>query len=80
MATLTLKSIPDDLYALLKQRAAEHRRSINSEVLVCLEQALRSRRADPEAMLGRVDAVRERLRMPNWTEAALKDAKSSGRP
>jgi plasmid stability protein len=80
MATLTLKSIPDDLYALLKQRAAEHRRSINSEVLVCLEQALRSRRANPEAMLGRVDAVRERLRMPNWTEAALKDAKSSGRP
>ena len=80
MATLTLKSIPDDLYALLKQRAAEHRRSINSEVLVCLEQALRSRRANPEAMLGRADAVRERLRMPNWTDAALKDAKSSGRP
>lgn len=80
MATLTLKSIPDDLYARLKQRAAEHRRSINSEVLVCLEHALRSRRADPEAMLQRADAVRERLRMPIWTEAALKEAKSSGRP
>ena len=79
MATLTLKSIPDDLYTLLKQRAAEHRRSINSEVLVCLERVLRSKRADPEAMLERADAVRERLRMPNWTEQALKDAKSAGR-
>ncbi len=80
MATITLKGIPDDLYALLKQRAAEHRRSINSEVLVCLERALRSQRADPQVMLARADAVRERLRMPPVTEQALKDAKSAGRP
>jgi len=80
MPTLTLKGIPDDLYALLKQRAAEHRRSLNSEVLVCLERTLRSQRVDPEAALARADAVRERLRMPPWTEQALKDAKSTGRP
>ena len=80
MANLTIKSLPDDLYARLKASAAEHRRSINSEVLVCLERVLRSRRAGPEETLARADAVRERLRMPPWTEPALKDAKSAGRP
>ncbi|MGH7676022.1 MAG: FitA-like ribbon-helix-helix domain-containing protein [Gemmatimonadales bacterium] len=80
MRTLTIKGIPDDLYARLKRRAAEHRRSINSELLVCLERMLRSRRIDPSAMLSRADAVRERLTMPPWTPEALKEAKSAGRP
>ncbi len=80
MATLTLKGIPDDLYTLLKQRAAEHRRSINSEILVCLERILRSQPVDPQAALARADAVRERLRMPPWTDDDLKDAKTTGRP
>ena len=79
MPNLTIKSLPDDLYALLKARAAEHRRSINSEVLVCLETVLRSRRVDPEALLARADAVRERLRMPPWTAEGLGDAKAAGR-
>ena len=80
MRTLTIKSIPDELYALLKRRAGEHRRSINSEVIVCLERTLRSRRLDPEAILARADAVRERLRMPAWTAEALREARSAGRP
>jgi plasmid stability protein len=80
MPSLTIKSLPDGLYKLLKARAAEHRRSINSEVLWCLETALRSRRVEPEALLARADAVRERLRMPAWTAERLRDAKSAGRP
>ena len=43
MATLTIKNIPDEVYEQLKQRAARHRRSVNSEVIVCLEQVLGSR-------------------------------------
>ena len=37
MATLTLKNIPDDLHALLKESAERNRRSLNSEILVRLE-------------------------------------------
>jgi len=33
MATLTIKNIPDEVYAQLKQRAARRRRSVNSEVM-----------------------------------------------
>ena len=39
MATLTLKNLPDELHALLKQSAERNRRSLNSEVLVRLESA-----------------------------------------
>jgi plasmid stability protein len=79
MVSFTIKGIPEDLYALLKQRAGEHRRSINSEVLVCLEESLKGRRVDSARMLARADAVRERLGMPEYTQAALNAAKNRGR-
>ena len=79
MANITIKGIPEDLYRLLKRRAGEHRRSINREVLVCLEQALGSRRVDPVELLARVDAVRERLSMAPWTADDLRRARDSGR-
>lgn len=40
MASLTLKGIPDDLLARLKREAAEHRRSLNGEVLHRLEHSV----------------------------------------
>jgi plasmid stability protein len=79
MPNITIKGIPADLYLLLKRRAADHRRSINREVLVCLEQALRSHPVDAVEMLARVDAVRERLAMPPWTADELRAAREAGR-
>jgi len=40
MPTLTLKNIPDELHARLKASAERNRRSLNSEILVRLEQDL----------------------------------------
>ena len=37
MATLTLKDVPEELRSALKQRAKLHRRSMNQELLYCLE-------------------------------------------
>ena len=79
MTTFTLKGIPEDLYRRLKQRAAANRRSINGEMLVCLEEALRGKRVNPADMLAKVDAVRERLDMRPYTQAALEAAKRGGR-
>jgi hypothetical protein len=39
MATLTLKNIPEELHALLKESAERNRRSLNSEILIRLESA-----------------------------------------
>jgi plasmid stability protein len=80
MATLTVKNIPDDLYERLKQSAAEHRRSINSEIIVCLENTLRSRRVDPAAFVARIDALQKRVAVPPLTDDILRKAKTEGRP
>ena len=80
MPTLTIKGMPDDLYRRLKERAAAHRRSLNSEILVALEQAVSTPRADAETLLARADALRRTLRTPRLTEATLRAAKNSGRP
>ena len=40
MATLTLKNIPDNLYNQLKEAAKLHHRSINSEILYCVERTI----------------------------------------
>jgi antitoxin FitA len=80
MPSYTIKNIPDELYGRLKQSATAHRRSINSEVLVCLERALAGRRTDPAALLARIDTVRSRLRVAPLTNRALRAARDAGRP
>lgn len=40
MASLTLKGVPGDLLARLKREAAEHRRSLNGEVIHRLENSV----------------------------------------
>jgi antitoxin FitA len=49
MATLTLKNIPDELHALLKESAERNRRSLNSEILIRLESAFTAPVIDPRA-------------------------------
>ena len=53
MPTITVKNIPTDLYELLKQSAAANRRSINSEIITCIERAVSGRKANPEILLAR---------------------------
>ena len=80
MPTLTIKGMPDTLYRRLKERAAAHRRSLNSEILVALEQSLAVPAPDANSALARVDALRAKLRTPRLTDARLRAAKHSGRP
>jgi antitoxin FitA len=79
MPTLTIKGMPDPLYLRLKQRAAEHRRSLNSEILVALEQVVTAAPPDAHALLVRVDALRNKLKVSPLTEARLRSAKAHGR-
>lgn len=75
MATLTVKNIPTELYERLKASAAEHRRSLNSEILVCLERALFSERLDPATQLARADALRERAALTPVDDALIGEAR-----
>jgi plasmid stability protein len=78
-ATLTIKKVPDKLYKRLKQSAAEHRRSINGEVIACLERVLTRTRLDPQEFLERARALRERTPQLYVTEEDLRKAKDEGR-
>lgn len=79
MPTLTIKGMPDPLYLRLKQRALEHRRSLNSEILVALEQVVAAAPPDTKALLARADKLRTTLRVPPLTDAGLRAAKARGR-
>jgi antitoxin FitA len=80
MPTLTIKNIPDDLYEQLKQSAVQHRRSINSEVLVCIERSLIAPKLSTAATLDRIRQLREKTSEHLLTEQELEQAKSDGRP
>ncbi|MGE3774635.1 MAG: Arc family DNA-binding protein, partial [Gammaproteobacteria bacterium] len=54
--TLTLKNIPDEVYERLKASAEMHRRSLNSEAIVCLEAALMPGRLAVAVRLARARA------------------------
>ena len=79
MATLTIKNIPDELHARLKRSAVQHRRSLNSEVIGCLEKALGSTRIDPDAFLAEVRAHRKSIPGIFVTDEFLRAAKNEGR-
>jgi antitoxin FitA len=59
--TLTLKNIPDEVYERLKTSAEMHRRSMNSEAIVCLESVLLPGRLDASERLARARALRAAL-------------------
>ncbi len=79
MATITVKNVPTDLYELLKQSAEANRRSINSEVIVCIEKAVRSHKVQPETILVRARKLREKTGGYQITDGEFTEAKGSGR-
>ncbi|HMP90073.1 MAG TPA: hypothetical protein PJ991_07720, partial [Kiritimatiellia bacterium] len=58
---ITLKDIPAPIHAALKQRAKLHGRSLNKEVLACLEMAVTPSRVDPNTLLYEMSAHRASL-------------------
>ena len=54
---LTLKNVPDEVYERLKASAESHRRSLNSEAIVCLESVLLPNRVAPSDRVARARAL-----------------------
>jgi plasmid stability protein len=79
MANVTLKGIPDELYARLKSEAAASRRSLNSEIIHRLQASMTAPRIDAEAYLADLAALQRRLAIPPLTDELLEAAKEDGR-
>lgn len=80
MPAITVKRIPNELYERLKESASIHRRSINSEILVCLERVLLTRKVDPKSFISRVEGLQTSLSLPPLTDVILSEVKNAGRP
>lgn len=79
--TLTLKNIPDGVYNRLKEAAGAHRRSLNSEAIVCLETVLvPSRRISAEERIQRIRALRAELKGVDFSDEDIDAFKREGRP
>jgi antitoxin FitA len=79
MPTITVKNIPDDLYERLKQLAKVNRRSINSEIIVCIERSVYSHSLDPDEVLAKARILREKTSQYPISDEELNQAKTSGR-
>jgi plasmid stability protein len=80
MTNLTLKNIPEDLYLQLKESARLHHRSINGEILYCLERMFRPRPIDVTEHLAEARLIRDKTAHYKLTDEEIDTAKRDGRP
>jgi plasmid stability protein len=80
MVTITVKSIPDELYERLKASAKANRRSINSEIIICIEHAVTSRQVNPELLITGARELRELTAGYAIDDDIFHQAKQAGRP
>lgn len=78
--TLTLKNIPDAVYDRLKLSAEVHRRSMNSEAIVCLEAVLLPDKVEPAQRLARARDLRAGLPRRKFRVRDVDALKREGRP
>ncbi len=79
MASITVKNIPDDLYERLKKVAGTHHRSINSEVINCLEVVLKPRTLSVQERLSRIRSIREKADQKGLDRDEIAGAIKAGR-
>ena len=77
--TLTLKNIPDEVYERLKLAAGMHRRSLNSEAIVCLETVLVPARLSSTERLARARELRGGLTATKFAPGDIDAMKREGR-
>jgi plasmid stability protein len=80
MATLTIKNLPDEIYAALSKRAKQNRRSINSEAIIQLEKLRDTAERDVAAELEEIRLLRQKTGGLWLTDEILSTAKTEGRP
>ena len=79
MPTLTIKGLPDTIYERLKAQADAHRRSLNGEIIMCLERAVTPTRFDPAAWLAEARMFRDGLKIEPLNDRELRAARQNGR-
>ncbi|HEX6982182.1 MAG TPA: Arc family DNA-binding protein [Balneolaceae bacterium] len=79
MASITVKNIPDEIYSKVRQQADAHHRSINSEIIACLEQAVQARSISADEILQEARRLRKKVK-GSLSSQEIEAAINQGRP
>jgi antitoxin FitA len=80
MPAITLKNIPDSLYAQLKVAANLHHRSLNREIIYCVERTLGTHKINVSEHIEIAKKLREKTAQYTLTNQELSNIKNQGRP
>ncbi len=80
MPSITVKNIPESAYETLKQIAAAHHRSINSEIVNLIEKSTSCRPINTRQHIAFARQFREKTRKVLLTEEMISQCKTEGRP
>ena len=79
MPSITVKNIPDSIYKKLKQQAEAQHRSMNSEIIACLERTVAPNRVSSDEILRQARIMRKNV--PGSLSAKeIQSAIDQGRP
>ena len=80
MASITIKNIPQELYEKLKETASIHHRSINNEMINCLETLLMPKRITASDRIKKARELRSQLNADRIDTNEISNAIFAGRP
>ncbi len=80
MPAITVKNIPDALYENLKLSAQVHHRSINSEIIACLEKELIIEKVTVEKRIANARLLRTNFKLKSADVDEIESLIEEGRP
>lgn len=79
MPSITVKNIPESIYKKLKHQAEAQHRSMNSEIIACLEQMVEPARISADEILMQARALRKKVK-GSLTTQEIQITIDEGRP
>lgn len=79
MPSITVKNIPEDIYDRVREQAKAHHRSINSEIIACLEQTVKSQQVSTDDILQEARRLRKKAK-GSLSSQEVESAINEGRP
>lgn len=79
MPNITIKNIPEPIYKKLKQQAEAQHRSMNSEIIACLERSVEPKRVSSDEILRQARLMRRKVKA-RLSADEIQDAIDQGRP
>jgi antitoxin FitA len=78
--SVTVKNIPESLYEQLRLSAQTHHRSLNGEIIACLESLLSPTQVSVQERLARARELRNSLGAVQFSAEDIDALKNQGRP